>query len=159
MTSATAHISEQDLNALGGSLKAKIKSKGDRPVSFMGDFLSALAHVAFLPVSYFTLLPDTIEMWFGVIPGPALMAVLWIALIASMATMMYVAKTGNSGRLTGYSNVLLIVAFCLLSPIMLGFAAMTVVTFSVGGLGILQLLWKGILFFGFFWIWVKTSAE
>lgn len=116
---------------------------------FLADLGMCLANFAFYPLSYFTLFPEVRRDLLGLGEGILIDGPLHVALFVSAWAMMVLARGREHGPLAHAGIMFNAVVFCLLYPIVYGFAAMTLVTFAVGGPEVLLILWKGVLYFGF----------
>ena len=129
---------------------ANISGRGDRRrTTFLADLGMCLANFAFFPLSYFTLFPEVRRDLLGIGEGLLIDGPMHVALLVSGWATLRLAKGRKYGRLAYAGIMFNAVVFCLLYPIVFGFAAMTFVTFAVGGPEVLLILWKGILYFGF----------
>ena len=120
-----------------------------RRPTFLADLGMCLANFAFYPLSYFTLFPEVRRDLLGLGEGLMIDGPLHIALFVSGWATMVLAKGREHGPLAHAGIMFNAVVFCLLYPIVYGFAAMTLVAFAVGGPEVLLILWKGVLYFGF----------
>lgn len=159
-----------DLATIGGKLKRKVTAKAPGQPSFLEDLGLFIAQVAFVPLAALTLFPDIRQEALEHYDFSEIMitlfgnnlitdAVFWILLIVSGFLTYGVAVGSPEGKLTSYGTIFLVLLFILGLPLTLGFAAMAFVTFAVGGPGVLPLMWKGLLFFGFAWLWFNAGSS
>jgi hypothetical protein len=159
MTDSTNHISANDLAVISGKVTAPKASNG-RDVGFLTDLGLLLAHLAFFPLAYLTFFAEVREDLFGVYTTSFQELMLYAAMIAIGYVMFATKSAMSSGRefpLARHGVVFTYVVICILTPVMLGFAVMTVVTFSVGGFAVIGLLWKGIAFFGLVYVYFAKT--
>lgn len=125
--------------------------------SLFKDFGFLVAQLAFVPLSIITLISESRHELVGLGDDLFTMTLLWSALLVSGFFTFAAKNIPAPGRLTVAGIIILMIVFCLTIPITLGFAAMAIVTFAVGGPEILFILWKGILFFGFVSLWFNSN--
>ncbi|MEO9684088.1 MAG: hypothetical protein ABJF86_12220 [Tateyamaria sp.] len=128
-----------------------------RNTSFIQDFGLLLCQLAFIPLSIITLIPESRFELANLGMDLMTSSALWSALIVSGFFTLAAKNMPEPGPLASAGVIFLVICFCLTIPLTLGFAAMTLVTVAVGGPGVLLVLWKGILFFGFVWIWFHSD--
>ena len=116
---------------------------------FLLDLGMCLANLAFYPLSYFALIPEVRRDLLGLGEGLLIDGPLYSALFVSAFATLASARGRNHGPLARAGIFFNLIVFCLLLPIVFGFAWMTFVTFALGGPEVLLILWEGILYFGF----------
>ena len=116
---------------------------------FLLDLGMFLANLAFFPLSYFTLFTEVRRDLLGLGEGLLIDGPLHVALFASAFATLACARGRNRGPLASVGIAFNAVVFCLLVPVVTGFAAMTFVTFALGGPEVLLILWKGVVYFWF----------
>lgn len=129
-----------------------------RKTPFLEDLLLCVGQLAFFPLSYFTLLPEIRLDLLGLGQSMMIEVVLWLLLIASSYCMIAFRLSASAGPLSRYAFIAVLLLFVITIPITLGFAAMSVVGFAVGGFDYLYYFWKPVLFFGFLWFWFTVDV-
>ena len=121
------------------------------------DFCLMLAHLAFYPLAYFTLLPSMREDLLGISQSAGMGSLFWMALCVCAYTILKVRSSTDVGPLANFGAIAFTVGLCVLTPAMFAFAAMALVTFAGGGFQAVAIWWKAALFFLFLYMYLNTE--
>ena len=160
------HISQDDLDIISGGLK---KPGSDRKMAFFEDLVFGLAHLAFYPLVYITMVVDMTEVLGSPIVAPgfgssSLIDVLsWSTmLIAGYLVFMMKTSGGVTGKEPGFlahfGHVVFMVFYCIMTPFVMGIGILIFLLVAFGKIVFaFPVMFPMILFAGFSWIYVHDA--
>lgn len=151
-----SHISSADLATLNGKVcteealsRRRIRSSPNyHMLGFLPDFGFMVAQLAFIPLALFTMTDEGQN-------GIEISILLWVATLTS--GFFTLAAKHVEGTLSRFGTICLALVFCVAAPFIMGFTALMLVSFALGGPAVLVFFWKPILFLGFFWFWFNDA--
>lgn len=121
------------------------------------DFCLMMAHLAFYPLAYFTMLPSMREDLLGISQRASIEGLFWIALCVCGYVVLGARTSTGRGPLANFGAIVFTVGLCVLTPVMMAFTAMALVTFAGGGFQAVAIWWKAALFFLFLWLYLNPE--
>ncbi|MFX4300044.1 hypothetical protein [Pseudosulfitobacter pseudonitzschiae] len=149
--SDTSHIPHKDLDILseGVSKSKAVKTrKADEQFSLMDIAMSA-SHIAFFPLAWLALLGMDKE-YLG-----ADYSVITYPLLIIAAALVWISGKSELGFFSSKTIAIMFLATAIMVPAMLAFTAFAVITIAATQGAALAVIWKGILFFGFLYAFLK----
>jgi hypothetical protein len=122
------------------------------------DAFYLLAHLTFYPLAYLTFFPEVRLDLFGIGQNFTIDGGMWATLIACCCAIISAKGDYDLGPMGRAGSAFLMIIFCLLTPFLFGFVALTLMLIATGGLvEMLPYLWKAALFFGFLWFYMTAG--
>ncbi|MEH6739080.1 MAG: hypothetical protein V7695_11135 [Sulfitobacter sp.] len=128
-----------------------------KPTPFLTDLCLLLLHLPFYPLAYFTLLPEVRWDLFGVGQSIIVDGLLWLSLLTSGYMIIRVKRQAHVGTLARYGTIIFFLGICILTPFIIGFAVLAIVSFVGVGFEGLMIWWRSLLFFGFLWVYFSKE--
>lgn len=151
--SDTSHIHSQDIgilsNGLSQSTVRKQRKVGER-FSLM-DLVMALSHLAFYPLAWLAMLGMDQEYL-----GGDYSMITW-PLLAVAAGLVLMSSHSELGFFSSRTIALFYLSLAVMVPAMLAFAAFAIITLLATQGAAIEVIWKGVLFFGFLYVFMKQS--